>query len=151
MKAARVILAKAGLFALIAVGGLVAQQPAKRLPGSAQAFGPVHTIRDEQSTFTNQNGEWVEGPRVLVMTYTFNEDGTKQERTIFHPTGAIIHRYAETFDPDGRPLETSEFDAAGTLERRVVSSYDQQRQLTERMTYRADGSLLGRMTVRREN
>lgn len=72
------------LLALLALASLArpqAQPQPKRLPGPFILYGPIHTIRDERTRFTMVDGELVEGARELVMTATFNEDRTKQEKT----------------------------------------------------------------------
>jgi antitoxin component YwqK of YwqJK toxin-antitoxin module len=126
---------------------LRAQQELKRRPGNFLIYGPVQSIRDERVTFTKENGNLVEGPRVLLQTITYNEDGTKQEWTSYSPAGNIVYRRVEAYDPEGRILETSNFPG-GILNTRVVSNYDDQKQLIERVTYRGDGSLLDRTVFR---
>ena len=137
------------LSATATLAPLRAQQELKRRPGNFLIYGPVHTIRDERVTFTKQNGELVEGPRVLVQTMEYNEDGTKQEWTSYRPEGNIVYRRVETYDPDGRILEIDNFPN-GILNTRVVSNYDDQKQLIERVTYGGDGSVLDRTVVRRQ-
>jgi hypothetical protein len=139
------------LLALVAVSPLTAQEKPKRLPGRQQLVGPVHTVRDEQTDFINKDGQLVEGPRILVVTFTFSEDGTKQERVFYHPeSGQIIHRYADTYDPDGRVQEESVLNAQGDLETRTVYVYGEDKRLSERVTYRKDGSLANRTVFRRD-
>src|SRR5438552_14429391 len=108
---------------------LRAQQELKRRPGNFRIYGPVHTIRDERVTFTKENGNLVEGPRVLFHTITYNEDGTKQEGVLYGPEGVAIHRTVDTFDPDGRILETNTFLGNGALNNRVVNNYNDQKEL----------------------
>jgi antitoxin component YwqK of YwqJK toxin-antitoxin module len=126
---------------------LRAQQELKRRPGNFLIYGPVHTIRDERVTFTRENGVPVEGPKVLVLTITYSEDGTKQERTFYGPPGVVI-RAVDIFDPDGRILETSNFSRSDVLNNRVVSNYNDQKELIERITYRRDGSVSNRTVFR---
>lgn len=137
------------LSAAATFGPLRAQQGLKRLPGNFLLYGPVHTIRDERVTFTRESGSLVEGPRVPVLTMTFSEDGTKQDRTFYGP-GGIVFRTVDTFDPDGRILETSSFSKGDVLNSRVVSNYNDQKELIERVTYRRDGSISGRTVFRRQ-
>ena len=133
-----------------AAGGPLHAQPApNRRPGPFLIFGPVHTIRDERAMLTNENGNLVEGPNQLVMTIEYNEDGTKQDRSVFIPVGNMTFRTVETYDPDGRVLETNNFQR-GVLNNRVVSNYDEQKQLIERVTYRRDGSVSSRIVFRRQ-
>lgn len=125
---------------------LRAQQTPKQRPGPFLIFGPVHTIRDERATFKNEQGNFVEGPRVLVQILEYNEAGTRQDRTSYANVNHL-YRTLDTYDPDGRILETKNF-RNGVLESRVVSNYDDQRQLIEQLTYRPDGSIQDRVVFR---
>jgi antitoxin component YwqK of YwqJK toxin-antitoxin module len=125
------------------------QQQYKKLPGPFLIFGPVHTIRDERATFTVSNGVLAEGPRTLSMTLTYNEDGTRQERTSYEPDGSISNRTIDLYDPDGRALERKSFNGAGELTERVVTTYDSQKNLLEEITYRPNGSVSNRLTIGR--
>lgn len=127
---------------------LRAQQTPKQRPGPFLIFGPVHSIRDERATFKNEQGNFVEGPRVLVQTLEYNEDGTRQDRTSYADVNQP-YRNLDTYDPDGRILETKNF-RSGVLESRVVSNYDDQKQLIEQLTYRPDGSIQDRVVFRRQ-
>ncbi len=88
-------------------------------PGGFLIFGPVHTIRDERAIFKNEQGNFVEEPRVLVLTWEYNEDGTRQDRTSYTDESPP-YRTLDTYDPDGRILETKNF-RSGALESRVVA------------------------------
>ena len=125
-----------------------AQQETRR-PGFFVVYGPAHTIRDERVALQNENGTLTEGPRVLLMTLTFNEDGTRQESTVYQPTGEINHRRIDLYEPDGRITETSVFGANDTLQGRSVTLYDDQKQRSEIVMYRADGSIVHRTTFHR--
>jgi antitoxin component YwqK of YwqJK toxin-antitoxin module len=139
------------VIALISAAGapLHAQPAPNRRPGPFLIYGPVHTIRDERATLTNENGNLVEGPKELIMTMEYSEDGTKQDRSVFIPAANITFRTVETYDPDGRVLETNTYQR-GVLKNRVVSNYDEKKQLIERVTYRGDGSVSSRIVFRRE-
>lgn len=137
-----------GLVVVVAtLAPLSAQETPKQRPGPFLIFGPVHIIRDERATFKNEQGKFVEGPRVLVQTLEYNEDGTRQDRTSYTDANQA-YRTLDTYDPDGRILETKNF-RSGALENRVVSSYDDQKQLAEELTYRPDGSIQDRVVFRR--
>ena len=127
---------------------LAAQQESpKQRPGPFLIYGPVHTIRDERATFKSENGTLVEGPKILVQTIEYDEDGTKQDRTSYESNGNIGYRSVERYEPDGRILETSSFQN-GKLSSRVVSNYDDQKQLIEEVTYRPDASVSDRTVFR---
>jgi hypothetical protein len=135
------------LIILMSVSVRAQQEP--RRPGMFPIYGPVHTIRDSRATVTKENGTVVEGPRALLMTLTYNEDGTRQESTLYQPTGEIIHRRVEVYELDGRITERTIFRATDQLEGRTVTRYDDQKQRTEVITYRADGSITNRTTFHR--
>jgi antitoxin component YwqK of YwqJK toxin-antitoxin module len=128
---------------------LQAQPEPNRRPGPFLIYGPVHTIRDERAMLTNENGKLVEGPKQLVMTMEYNEDGTKQNRAVFIPAGTLTFQTVETYDPDGRVLETTNYQR-GVLNNRVVSNYDERKQLIEQVTYRRDGSVSDRIVFSRQ-
>src|ERR1044072_1846874 len=109
------------------------QQRYKKRPGPFLIFGPVHTIRDERATFTVSNGAQAEGRRTPTMTLTYNEDGTRQERTSYEPDGSISNRTIELYEPDGRPLEVTSFNGAGELTERVVTTYDRSEEHTSEL------------------
>ena len=138
------------LILLTATSSLLAQQELKRRPGTLYVLGPARTVRIEHATITNINGELVEGPRILVTTVAFSEDGTSAVRTIHHENGSLISRTAETYDPDGRLLELNYFDGGGVLKARSVNTYDTKKQLLERVSFRGDGSLSSRSVYRRQ-
>jgi antitoxin component YwqK of YwqJK toxin-antitoxin module len=125
------------------------QEKPKPLPGGFAIYGPVHTIRDERALMTQTNGDPVEGPRALVMTATFNEDGTKQERT-FYDNGTIFRRIEETYDPGGRLVERRRFRGGKDLESRAVSTYDNLNRLVEQIEYRPDDSISRRTVYHRD-
>lgn len=139
------------LLALVALASLARPQPQpqrKRLPGPLILYGPIHTIRDERTTFTIVNGELVEGARALVMTATFNEDATKQEKTLY-ADGEIISRTEETFDPDGRVIANNNqggtdrtvYNPDGTIKERVrrVGEFDSYQNLIKSTLLTATG------------
>ncbi len=138
-------------FLIVTAAGapLCAQPTPNRRPGPFLIYGPVHTIRDERATVASEKGNFVEGPRVLIQTMEYNEDGTKQDRTYYNPGENFSLRTVETYAPDGRVLETSNF-VRGILNTRVVSAYDDQKQLIEQVTYRRDGSVSSRTVFRRQ-
>jgi len=138
--------------ALIALASLARpQEPPqpRHLPGPYEFYGPIHTFREKCVSFTLVNGKPVEGTRCLTLDATFNEDGTKQEKTLYF-NGQIMNRSEQSYDPDGRLLETRDFRTDQGLDKRTVNVYDDQKQLIEQITYRPDNSVLQRRTIRRD-
>jgi len=118
--------------------------------GPSGLFGPVQTVREERVTFTKENGKAVEGPRVLVQTMTFNEDGSKWEQSVYGPSGEVIFLYRlQTFGPDGRNIERQIFNGKGMSQGRTVTFYDEQKRPSEIISYRDDGSIGNKITYRR--
>lgn len=132
-----------------ATSPLLAQQKLKRLPENMSLLGPVRTVRMERAAITNINGESVEGPRILVMTAAYNEDGTRLVRANFNENGSLANRMVETYEADGRLLESGFYNSGGTLTARLVNTYDTNRQLIEQVTFRGDGSMSTRTVKQR--
>jgi hypothetical protein len=129
------------LILLTATAPLLAQQKLKRRPGTLYVLGPARTIRIERVKITSINGEFVEGPRVLITTVAFSEDGTNVVGTNHREDGRLVGRTAETYDPDGRLLEAKSFDGGGVLKTHLVNTYDAKKHLIEFVTFRGDGSM----------
>jgi antitoxin component YwqK of YwqJK toxin-antitoxin module len=140
------VLVTLGVLAAFAVSTCLAQQVEKRRPGTTTIWGPARSVRVEQTQLTSQNGQLIEGPRILIGTINYNEDGTKQERTAFRADGAIISRTNEVYAPDGKILETTSFKGNGDLSSRVVFKYDDNRCLIEQAAYRPNGLIFHRTT-----
>jgi antitoxin component YwqK of YwqJK toxin-antitoxin module len=118
-----------------------AQQGEKRRFGAPTYWGPVRTVRVERAKITNQNGTLIEGPRMLLQTITYNEEGSRKEVTVYRPDGAISGKSIDTYDPEGRILETDTVHGNGDPGNRMVSSYDGNKNLIEQIIYRPDGSI----------
>jgi antitoxin component YwqK of YwqJK toxin-antitoxin module len=143
-------------FALLVISTVLpclAQQQEKRLPGLFGAFGPVRSVREERVAITNVNGAPVEGARVLTLTVTYNENGTKQEQTFYAPDGAIRSKRASLYDQDGRLLEDISFTGRNhDLPFKTVYHFDSQKKVIEIIVYKPDGTVLRQQSVvRQEN
>ncbi len=88
----------------------------------------------------------IEGPRTLVQTITYSEDGTKQERNLYLPGDSHPRKIVDLYDADGKILETTRFNSNGTVQTREVCNYDEQKRLIERISYWPDGAVSGRQT-----
>lgn len=145
-------IATLALILISAVLPCVAQQAApqqeKRRPGFLGLRGPVRSVREEQVGVTNENGEFIEGRRVLVITITYNEDGTKQEQTFYAPGGAIRNKMTRLYDLDGRPLEETNFTGRNhDLPFKTVYHLDSQKKVSEMIVYKPDGTILRQETI----
>jgi hypothetical protein len=140
------VLIRLGVFGVLAVSTCLAQRVEKRRPGTTTIFGPARSVRVERSQITNVNGQSIEGPRILIGTIKYNEDGTRQERTAFRADGSIITKTNEVYDRDEKLLESTTIKGNGDPASRIVFGYDGNRRLIEQATYRANGSIAHKTT-----
>jgi len=124
----------------------LAQQPEMRWFGASKVSGPVRSIRVEKADFVSRNGEPVEGPRMLLQTATYNEDGTRVDIASYLPDGSVAVHTIEIYDPDGRRLEKVTLDSRGASANRMRWSYDDSKRMIGFTIYRADGSVAGKTT-----
>ena len=111
--------------------------------------GPVRTMKVEVATFVSKDGGYVEGPRVLQMDATFNEDGNRTDFHIYNEKGVATRRIVMKFD--GRKMtEALNYDGAGKMWLRIVDVYNDQSKVKEELTYNGDGSLRTKKTYKRD-
>jgi hypothetical protein len=135
------------LTALIAASLCSAQQREMRWFGASKVSGPVRSIRVEKADFVSRNGQLVEGPRVLLQTATYNEDGTRVEIASYRPDGSVAVHTIEIYDPDGRRLEKITLDSPhDSPANRMKWSYDDSERMAGFTIYLADGSVAGKTT-----
>jgi antitoxin component YwqK of YwqJK toxin-antitoxin module len=111
--------------------------------------GPVRTLKVEVATFVSKDGGYVEGPRVVQMEATFNQDGNRTDLLIYNDKGVLSRRIVMKFD--GRKMtEALNYDGAGKMWLRIVDVYNDQSKLKEELTYNGDGSLRTKKTYKRD-
>ena len=111
--------------------------------------GPVRTFRVEVATFVSKDGDYVEGPRVLQMEASFNQDGNRTDLRIYDEKGVLTRRITMKFN--GRKMtEAMNYDGAGNMWLRIVNVYDDKSLLKEVLTYNGDGSLRSKKTYKRD-
>ena len=111
--------------------------------------GPVRTFRLEAATFVSKDGDYVEGPRVVQMEASFNQDGNRTDLHIYNDQGVLSRRIVTKFD--GRKMtEAMNYDGAGRMWLRIVDVYDEKGLLKEELTYNGDGSLTSKKTYKRD-
>ncbi len=125
--------------ALISVFAVHAQTRTMR-EATYALVGPVRTVRTEAATFVLKDGHYVEGPRVLQMTISFNEDGNRTDLSLYDDKGALSRRIEMRFE-GRRLIEFLNYDGAGRMWLRGTSLYDEEGQIKEKATYNGDGSL----------
>jgi hypothetical protein len=102
--------------------------------------GPVRTVRTEAATFVMKDGNYVEGPRVLQMTISFNEDGNRTDLGLYDEAGKLSRRIESRLE-GRRLIEFLNYDGSGRMWLRGTSLYDEEGQIKEKATYNGDGSL----------
>lgn len=134
--------------------------------------GPVKSVRVEETVFLNQNGERLEGPRVLkqvrnysadgrrceMVTYQldgssqfrrdvflYNDSGKLSEKRIYDEADALMLRQVNSFDEDGRLIAETNFGGDETLQQRKVLIYSSAKdRIIEIDTYDGKGVLFRR-------
>src|SRR5690242_4332410 len=111
--------------------------------------GPVRTFRVEVATFVQQDGDYVEGPRVVQMEATFNQDGNRTDLRMYNDKGELSRRIVMKFD--GRKMtEAINYDGSGRMWLRTANVYDDQGFLKAELTYNGDNSLRSNKTFKRD-
>jgi antitoxin component YwqK of YwqJK toxin-antitoxin module len=111
--------------------------------------GPVRAFKVEVATFVSKNGDYVEGPRVVQMEASFNQDGNRTNLRMYDDNGVLSRRIVMKFD--GRKMtEAINYDGAGKMWLRTADVYDDQGQLKEELTYNGDGSLRSKKAYKRD-
>jgi antitoxin component YwqK of YwqJK toxin-antitoxin module len=111
--------------------------------------GPVRTFKVEVATFISRDGDYVEGPRMVQMEASFNQDGNRTDLHIYNNKGVLSRRIVMKFD--GRKMtEAINYDGAGVMWLRTVDVYDDNSRLKEELTYNGDGSLRSKKTFKRD-
>jgi hypothetical protein len=112
-------------------------------------LGPVRTVRTEKARVFEKNGKYVESPRVLAETATFNENGDRTELDSYDPKGSLAHKIVTVYE-GRRVVESLNYNAAGQLEFKVVRARDDAGRPAEDLTYNGDGSLRSKTLYRRD-
>lgn len=141
------LLISALLVSLTATSAVYAQKTTTR-EATYALLGPVRDVRTESATIYNKDGEYVEGPRILSMTVTFNEDGTRPELCLYNEKGTLTRRIEMKFK-EGKEVEYANYDGAGKMWLRGVSFYDQGGRKVGDESYNGDGSLVSKSTINR--
>lgn len=135
---------------LVALMSLLCHAQERSMADATYALkGPVRTFKVEVATFVSQNGDYVEGPRVVQMEASFNPDGNRTDLHIYNDKGVLSRRITMKFD--GRKMmEAMNYDGAGRMWLRIVNVYDDKGVLKEELTYNGDDSLRSKKTFKRD-
>jgi hypothetical protein len=136
---------------LIALTCAVAQAQSRSIADATYALkGPVRTFKTEVATFTPSESGYVEGPRVIQMEATFNEDGNRTDLRIYNDKGVHTRRIAMTFEGRNNK-ESINYDGAGKMYLRTVHSLDEKGLPNGSMTYDGNGSLRSKWIIKRND
>ena len=111
--------------------------------------GPVRTLRVEVATFVSTLGDYVEGPKVVQMEASFNQDGNRTDLRLYNEKGVLSRRIVMKFD-GLKMTEAMNYDGAGRMWLRIVDVYDDKSRLKEELTYNGDDSLRSKKTYKRD-
>lgn len=134
--------------------------------------GSVRSVRTETSKMIKQSDGYVEGPREVVETrtydakgritdenyttaddtplytarYAFDGNGRKKERGVYAPNETLRTKREFKYDDKENLIEWYEYDADGSLRSKNTYAYDNSKNISERITFNAKGSLVDRWT-----
>jgi len=102
--------------------------------------GPVQTVLIETAQFSNESGQWIEGPRELSARITYDVRGNKTAVIGNDATGKTTY----TYDAQGNRTGEVYYGSDGTLYETLGYIYDDKGKLNEITSYGSDGQPLGR-------
>jgi hypothetical protein len=137
------------IFVALAITFPIQAQKMSDAEATYALVGPVHTFRTEVATFVKKDGQYVEGPRVLQMTATFNEDGNRTELGMYNDKGVLSRRIETRFDGP-RMTEFLNYDGAGRMWLRGTYLYEDGR-VKEQTNYNGDGSVRSKSFIKRNS
>ena len=109
--------------------------------------GPVRNVRTEVVGVSRQNGEYVEGPRVLVQTRDYSSDGRQCETTFYEPDGTMSRKEVRVYNESGKWVEWNNYDASGMLVFRKLNNFDESGRITVEMSLNGDGTIQQRKVI----
>src|SRR5688500_5919377 len=100
-----------GLLIAVSSASSVLAQNSNDKEATYALVGPVRTVRTETANILRKDGRNVEGPRILNMTVSLNEDGNRTELGLYDEKGSLVRRIVSKFE--GRRLvEFLNYDGA---------------------------------------
>ncbi len=163
------ILASTLLFTCCRQGSYDAAHSDRKQDGLA---GSVQSVRIETSKMIRQSGDYIEGPREVVETktydakgrmteerytaaddaplytarYIFDGNGRKKERGVYAPNETLRTKREFKYDTEENLIEWSEYDADGLMRNKNIYTYNDDRQVSERTVFNGKGSVVDRWT-----
>lgn len=135
--------ASAFVLCLLAAGARAQQSGGLEMRNGDSYLGPVQSVRAEGTRFVGQDGALVEGPRALIYTISYSEDGKRREQQDYAADGTPCSRYVTVYDDQGRSLEFYSYAGRDRLVRRIVHRPDE----GETLYYDGEGRLQRRVVT----
>lgn len=110
-------------------------------------LGPVRSVQTEVVMFSRQNGEYVEGTRLLVQTRNYSSDGRQCETVFYKRDGSISRKEVRLYNEQGKWLEWNSYDANGLLVFRKLNNFDETGRITVEVTFNGDGTIRQRKVL----
>src|SRR5689334_9473951 len=86
------------LLVLVAVMSIVGHAQGSDAELTYALKGPVRSFKLEIATFVSKDGDYVEGPRVVQMEASFNQDGNRTDLNIYNDKGVLSRRIVMKFE-----------------------------------------------------
>lgn len=103
--------------------------------------GAISTVRSETASVRREGDSQVEGPRSLMLTIKYSEDGLTREAVSYAPDGSVRQRTVETYLPGGNRQSYSVTKRDGSFSARIVYQYNDRGHLISETHYNSDGSI----------
>ena len=106
--------------------------------------GPVKAIVVEVAEFFWRDGQYVEGPRVLAQTVTYDAQADTTEDLKYYADGSVLFKLVTTRDAGGQKSTGHRYHTDGSLIDKWLIYYHPDGSKSEAYRYSADGRLLQR-------
>jgi hypothetical protein len=103
--------------------------------------GSIRSIKSETVVVSKQNGEYIEGQRVLTHIRNYSVDGRECETITYSPDGSQQKREVQIYNEMGKLVEWNSYDADGLLVRRRLNAFDEGGRITQETTLNSDGTV----------
>lgn len=103
--------------------------------------GALKSVRVEVTTFSRQNGERVEGLRLLKQLKNYSADGRRCESITYQPDGGQFRRDVLVYNGAGKLAEKYIYDETDALLLKQVNSFDEDGRLTAETDFNGDETL----------
>lgn len=137
----------ASLLSMFLASLMFSQTSTARVRDDDDFAGPVSSIQTEVVTFSRQNGEEVEGPRLRVQSRNYSSDGRQCETIFYKRDGSVDRREVRQYNEQGKWVEWNGYDANGLLVFRKLNNFDETGRITSEVTLNSDGTIRQRKVL----